>query len=86
MREGTSLSPKETALSSGMGLNVDKELLAALYDNQHWTVDLLPHTLEEEALVNAYNAIKGSNYSKRQIFVTLTNMRKQSLLKPKRRR
>jgi hypothetical protein len=64
----------------------DAALLEQLYDAQPHTVDMLPHTDEEGILVDNYNATKGTNFSAREIYVALMNLRKKSALHPKGRK
>lgn len=61
-------------------------LLGKLYDQQPWTVDCLPHSDEEKVLVDDYNASEGTNFSKREIYFALMNMRKRGKLHPKGRK
>lgn len=68
------------------GPRFDVELLEKLYDVQPYTVDMLPHTPEEERLAGEYNAAKGTNHSLREIYITLMNLRKRSKLHPKGRK
>lgn len=67
-------------------MKLDNELLEKLYDKQPHTVDMLPHTIEEEQLVSEYNTAKSTNVPPREIYITLMNLRKRSRLNPKGRR
>ena len=67
------------------GQRFDVGLLEKLYDAQPYTVDMLPHTPEEERLAEDYNANKGTSHSLREIYITLMNLRKRSKLHPKGR-
>jgi len=63
----------------------DIELLKQLYDDQVLSVDMLPHSKEEETIVVSYNAIKDTHVTAREIYIALMNLRKRSLLKAKGR-